>query len=120
LRQKYQKLQKTFKRLHRKIKEIVNSKAQKTTPEVATVAMQTEICKGRPTETQTELIPTQTIATQENLHADLVDVVIQMEGWSSHNKEVQIDEISSHSTSTQTEEQAKDILSRKYPILLKL
>jgi hypothetical protein len=79
-----------------------------------------EICKGRSTETQTELIPTQTIATQANLHADLVDAAVQMEGWSSHNKEVQTEEISSRSTGTQTEEQAKDILSSKDPILLKL
>lgn len=103
-----------------KLERIANNKAQNTTPKVVSVAMQMEICKGRSTKTQTKLIPTQTIATQANFHAELVDAAIQMEGWSSHNKEVQTEEISSHSIGTQIEEQAKDILSSKDIILLKL
>jgi len=110
----------TVKRLRRKIKEIANNKAQNTTPMVVFVAMQMEICKGRPIETQTKLIPIQTIATQANLHADLVDASVQMEGWSSHNNKLQTKEISSSSTGTQTKENAKGILSRKDLILLKL
>lgn len=43
-----------------------------------------------------------------------------MEVWSSQNKELQTKEISSCSTGTQTKEQAKDIMSSKDPILLKL
>jgi len=84
------------------------------------VATQREICKDRSTETQTELIPTRTIATQENLQVNLVDAAIQMEGWSSHNKEVQTKEIPSRSTGTQRKEKAKDILPSKDPILLKI
>lgn len=95
-------------------------KSPSTTPEVATVVVKMELCEGRATGTQTELIPTRTIATQERLHADLVDVYAQTDGYTSHNKEVQAKDIPSCSTGTQTDIQAKDILTHHDPILLNL
>lgn len=60
------------------------------------------------------------MATQADLHSYLINATVQMEDWSSHNKELQAEEISSRSIGTQEEEQAKDILLRKDPILLRL
>ena len=38
------------------------------------MAVRIELCEGRATRTQTELIPTGTITTQVGLHADFIDV----------------------------------------------
>ena len=54
------------------------------------------------------------------MYTDLVDVSAQMEDWTSHNKEVQTEDIPSCSIGTQTDIQAKDILTHHDPILLNL
>lgn len=61
-------------------------KVSNNTPEVVNVAIQMELYEGKATRTQTELIPTQTIITQEGPHVDLVDVATQMEVRTSYNK----------------------------------
>lgn len=61
-------------------------KVLNNTTEVVNVAMQMKLCEDRATGTQTELIPTQTITTQEGPHTDLVDVATKMEVWTSYNK----------------------------------
>lgn len=89
LRKEHQKLRKIVKRLRRKIKQITMGKVPKNTPKVVNVVVQMELFEDRATGTQNELIPTQTIVTQEGPHADLVDVATQMEVWTTYSKEVQ-------------------------------
>jgi len=51
-----------------------NGKALNNTPEIANVAVETKLCEGRATGTQTKLIAIQTITTEAGLHAELVDI----------------------------------------------
>ena len=50
----------------------------------------------------------------------MVNIAIQMEGWSSHNKQIQTEKVLFHSIGTQTEKKSEDSLSKKDPIVLKL
>lgn len=120
------------KRLRRKIRKNYNRKGSENNLEKVNAAVKTELYEGRSTGTQTEPILTQPFITQEEQHAVLVDVAIQiedvpscsmatqMEVWTSHNKEIQTKNILSHSISTQTSLQAKYVMTHNDPIILNL
>ena len=113
LRKEQQKLQKIVKRFRIKIKEILAGKVPDKTPETVNATVQTKSYEGRATGTQTKPIPTQPLIIQKEQHAILVDVATKtedvpsysmathMEVCTSHNKEIQTENILSHSISTQ-------------------
>ena len=107
-------------------------KVPDNTPEIVNSPIQKELYEDMATRTQTEPIPTHPVTTQEEQHEILIDIATQTEDvpsynmatqtdvWTSHNKEIQIEDILSHSINTQTCIQAKDIMTHNDPIILNL